>query len=340
MIWLDRNENQFGPSPACYAALQETPRENLGGYSRDFLRGVKSTLSERLAARYGVPEPRVLLSYGSEDMLKQIVHCYLRPGETILVPRYSWWYYRSVAREVDGVTVQYPLRIADRSYEYDVSALDALIKLHQPCLVLIASPNNPTGNTLPDSDLIELLRLHPETRFVLDEAYHGFAGIEHDETPRLISLYPNIIVLRTFSKLYALASLRIGYAFAGSTYKKLTTYSARYLGYNTLSENIALAAMEDDPYYTRVGNLTAEENARYCEVLSNMPGVFAYRSQGNFILVRFPEYLIPTLRSKLSESGIAIKFFDEKDLQCCARITIGTPEQNTRLLEILQRCFT
>jgi histidinol-phosphate aminotransferase len=194
-----------------------------------------------------VTEPQILLSSGSEDMLKQIVHCYLRPGETLLVPRYSWWYYAAAAREVDGLTMQYPLRIVDQNYGYDISAIDTLIKLHQPRLVIIASPNNPTGNTLSDNDLIDLLRLYPETRFVLDEAYHGFAGIEHDETPRLISLYPNLIVLRTFSKLYALASLRIGYAFAGSAYKKLTTYSARYLGYNTLSERIALAAMEDDP---------------------------------------------------------------------------------------------
>jgi histidinol-phosphate/aromatic aminotransferase/cobyric acid decarboxylase-like protein len=78
----------------------------------------------------------------------------------------------------------------------------------------------------------------------------------------------------------------------------------------------------------------------YFEALNKMAGVVAYRSQGNFILVRFPEHFIPMLRSKLSDFGIAIKFFDGRDLQCCARITIGTPEQNTRLLEVLQRCFS
>ena len=89
-ILLDRNENQYGPAPACYQVLQEANLEQLSLYSRAYTAGRKSDLSERLSAELGLPESRVLLSYGSEDMLKQVVHCYLHEGETILLPHQSW----------------------------------------------------------------------------------------------------------------------------------------------------------------------------------------------------------------------------------------------------------
>jgi histidinol-phosphate aminotransferase len=339
MIWLDRNENQFGPSPSCMAALSLIQREGLSLYSREYRRGIKSTLSERLAERHGVAEKQVLLSYGSEDMLKQTVHCYLHAGETMLIPRYSWWYYASVAQEVDGRTIEFPLDIADRAFHYNAEAIDALITLHEPRLVLIASPNNPTGNTIARSGLEKLLGLHPETLFILDEAYYGFTGKTQDDTVPLISLYPNLLILRTFSKLFGLAALRIGYAFAGANFKRLSLYSARYLGYNTVSERLALVALEDESYYAQVSATTATENARSCDVLNRFPGVTAYRSEGNFLLIRFPDGAIPALKTSLAAAGIAIKFLDDPDLRSCARITIGTPEQNALLLETMKRCF-
>ncbi|HTY38619.1 MAG TPA: aminotransferase class I/II-fold pyridoxal phosphate-dependent enzyme, partial [Bacteroidota bacterium] len=120
ITYLDRNENLYGPSPKCFDALRTLGIEELSVYSREFTRGVKSALSERLAAELGVPEPQILLSEGSEDMLKQIVHCYLGPGEKVLSPAQSWWYYQKVAAEVGGETITYALNEGTDSFSYNV----------------------------------------------------------------------------------------------------------------------------------------------------------------------------------------------------------------------------
>src|SRR5258708_39720967 len=107
VIYLDRNESQYGPAPACFEALKEDNFKNLSEYSRDFARGVKSCLTERLANDYGIAEKNVLLGYGGEDILKQAVHCYLNKGDKIMIPSYSWWYYKKNSDEKCGVKVEY-----------------------------------------------------------------------------------------------------------------------------------------------------------------------------------------------------------------------------------------
>ena len=103
IIYLDRNESQYGPAPACFEVLKSDNFKNLSEYSRDFSRGVKSVLTERLAKDFGITEKNILLGYGGEDILKQAVHCYLDKGDKIMIPSYSWWYYKKIADEKKGV---------------------------------------------------------------------------------------------------------------------------------------------------------------------------------------------------------------------------------------------
>ena len=217
ILYLDRNENLYGPAPACFDALRSLTVNELSIYSREYLRGVKSRLSERLAEDLGIPEPQILLSEGSEDMLKQAVHCYLGPGERVLCPDQSWWYYRTVASEVAGETVTYRLKVDGRSYRYDIDELIALYQQHSPRVVLIASPNNPTGNSFLDTDLMRLTEAFRESIVILDEAYWGFTDQTNERIGALVSQYRNLLILRTFSKFYALAGARIGFAAAGSS---------------------------------------------------------------------------------------------------------------------------
>jgi histidinol-phosphate aminotransferase len=139
-LHLDRNENLYGPAPRCLEALLHIGPEELSLYSRDFTRGVKSRLSERLAHDLKIPEPQILLSEGSEGMLKQAVHCYLGPGEKMLCPVQSWWYYQKVAAEVGGETVTYSLKEGTDRFFYDVDELVGLYRKESPRVVLIASP--------------------------------------------------------------------------------------------------------------------------------------------------------------------------------------------------------
>jgi histidinol-phosphate aminotransferase len=335
-IYLDRNENNYGPSPACYEVLRSVSFETFSWYSKDFARGVKSVLSERLAQEYGVSESIILLGYGGEDILKQAVHCYLNEGEKIMIPTHSWWYYKSIAAEKGGLSVEYPMRPGVHEYVYDVDTLLAQAASAKPRLILISSPNNPTGNTLSPDDLRKVLAAATEPVIVLDEAYWGFGESRPDTIKDLISEFPNLIIIRTFSKYYALAGLRIGYAFLGRGLAQLAQFSARYLGYNRLSERLALAAFEDKEYYADISRKMIADKEAYYRGLNAIPGFRAYRSNANFILADVPPAHVASLKAYLAARGLIIKFFNEPYLVNCVRITIGTQAQNRALLEAIE----
>ena len=152
-VYLDRNENNYGPAPLCFEVLKKADYSKLSCYTKAFLSGVKSILSERLAKEVNLPENRVLLGYGAEDLLKQAIHCYLGKDEKLLIPAYSWWYYKELASEVGGINLEYPLDEGEDSYHYNLDELINLYRKEKPKAVLISSPNNPTGNSISFSDL-------------------------------------------------------------------------------------------------------------------------------------------------------------------------------------------
>ena len=339
VLHLDRNENLYGPSPKCFEALRSIGIQELSIYSRDFTRGVKSALSERLAEELGIAESQVLLSEGSEDMLKQAVHCYLGPGEKMLCPSQSWWYYQKVAAEVAGETITYSLKEGADVFSYDANELVELYQKESPRVVLIASPNNPTGNSFPDEDVNKLTEAFRESIVVLDEAYWGFADASNEHIARLVGRYRNLVILRTFSKYYALAGARIAFAAVGSSLSRLTKFSARYLGYNRISETLALAALDSPEYYESISRMMREDRQTYYELFARQRGTRCYRSDANFILVRIPAGIKEALQKFLGNRGLIIKFFSEPDFADCIRITIGTREQNRRLLQVLDEFF-
>jgi histidinol-phosphate aminotransferase len=334
-LHLDRNENLYGPSPQCTRALREANLEQLSLYSRSYLRGTKSVLSDRLALDTGVPEKQILLSYGSEDLIKQTIHCYLDAGDTLLIPGHSWWYYRSVASEVNGIPITYPLLDTGDRFEYTPGAVTGLYDKHKPRVILIASPNNPTGHSIAGERLDEIARHCTESVIVVDQAYFGFSPLEHDTAAELLAAHPRILILRTFSKLFALAGSRIGYAFSGKGLERLTQFSQRYLGFNRISESLALAALDDSEYYRRIVHWMEEDRRAYYQLFSSMPGFTCYRSDANFVLVRYDRALRPALAEELRQREIVVKFLEDPGLDDCVRITIGRREDNLRVRDAL-----
>ncbi len=327
-LYLDRNENMYGPAPACFDALRSMSLNELSIYSRDYRRGVKSALSERLAQDLNVPESQVLLGEGSEDLLKQSVHCYLGPGDKILCPAQSWWYYQALASEVGGETVTYALRQGDDSYFFDEEEMISLYHKVSPRIVLIASPNNPTGNSLLDTQLERIVETFRESIIILDEAYWGFGESTNGRISAFADKYKNLILLRTFSKFYALAGARIGFAIVGKSLGRLTKFATRYLGYNRISERLAFAALDSPDYYEAVRKKMCEDRNRYYDLFSQLKGFDAYRSEANFLLVRVRKELVNPLQDFLTQRRILLRFFSEGEFTDSVRITIGTTEQN------------
>ena len=134
--------------------------------------------------------------------------------------------------------------------------------------------------------------------------------------------------MRTFSKYYALAGLRIGYACVGENLKQLIEFSARYLGFNQLSEKIALAALDAPEYYRTITRKIRVDKEMFLKGFSQLHGFTPFPSDANFILVRYPVPLKRTLEEGLKQRGIIVKFLSDPGLEDCMRITIGTEEQN------------
>ena len=336
VIFLDRNENQYGPSPACYKALQKSNDNILNIYSRDFSRGVKSLLSERLAKDFGIDERKILLGYGSEDILKQTVQCYINKGDKIMIPSYSWWYYKKIAEEAEGINIQYPIVEGENTFYYDIEGMMKVYEEQKPKLVLISSPNNPTGNRLTVEQLNLVLDKMKDTCVVLDEAYSLFDETYNIDPVGLVNKYPNFIIIRTFSKYYALAGIRTGFAFLGDNHDRISLLSARYLGFNRLSEKIAIAALDSHKYYDSMRKKMAADMGMLYNELNQLPGFQAYRSYANFILVKIPPSIKDPLKRYLTERNIIIKFMNEDGLNSHVRISLGTHPQNCMLLKLIR----
>jgi histidinol-phosphate aminotransferase len=337
-IILDRNENNYGPAPACLDVLRNVQTNSLYSYTDAYKRGVKSALSERFANDFNIAENRIILGYGAEDILKQLVQFYLTTSAKLMIPAYSWWYYKAIASEVGGINVEYPLTRGVDRFHYDIDQMISLINKEKPALVFISSPNNPTGNSITDEELATVLDNLGQTTVALDEAY--WAKGNNQRARDLVEKYPNLIILRTFSKYFALAGIRIGYALIGENLRPFYKMANRYLGYNLLSEKLALAALDSQAYYQSINQKIEDDKKRYYNELGNLEGFTVFKSDANFVLVEIPAAIKDSLKKYLEDRDIIIKFMNEEILNSHLRITIGTVEENRTVIESIKNFMT
>ncbi len=331
MIIMDRNENNYGPSPKCHAVLDHMDMEYFSTYSRDYPRRIKS----RIAEQYGIAPEQVVVGYGAEDLLKQIIYWAATKGSDIAVPNMSWWYYKHIVKEIGANLVEYHLKEQEDTWDFDDAEIMRILAA-KPRVFILASPNNPTGNYLEPGRIRRYLEAKaPETVLVLDEAYWGFGGPSFPEGE--IARWPGLIVLRTMSKYYALAGLRIGFGFLGAGLDEYVVHNSKYLGFNRISEEMLFAALdrESAAYYREKAEMIIEDGKMLFREFQAM-GFKPFRSCANFILARLPSAEFNLLKERVLTKGIVIKFFTEAIFEDCVRISIGTREQNHLLVEIMK----
>ncbi|MCX4291529.1 MAG: histidinol-phosphate transaminase [Odoribacter sp.] len=341
ITYLDRNEYNYGPCPAVGEVLRQFDPNDLCFYTRIYDEGKKSIFSDYLSTVYNIPEKQIVLGYGGEDILKQVVHCFLAGKEkqkTLLIPEFSWWYYKSIADEVEGRSVLYPLYEDGDTFRYDFRAMKEMIQREKPEMVLMASPNNPTGNSLTPAELDEILSfISPETVVVIDEAYASFTNKNTSYIKPLLDKFPNLLIVRTLSKFYGLPGLRLGFAFMGANLTHFLNYSTKYLGYNRLSEEIGIAVLKSTEYYRQVADQMAEDRKMYMQELNGIEGLKVYRSDANFVLVKYPIERKAELQAAFKEQGYQIKFMNEPGINTHMRITLGTHRQNEDVIATIKR---
>lgn len=338
--YLDRNEFNFEPSQKVIDAIKNFNPKDLCFYTRIYDQGKKSVVSVRLSEIYGVPEEQVLLGYGGEDILKNAIHFFLMDGsnKTILIPEFSWWYYNRVASECGGNFEMYPLHEQDDTFAYNVGeVIDYANRVH-PRMLLLASPNNPTGNSLTSEEIGRIMENIPADTIVLvDEAYASFITSDTDYIAPLVNRYSNLIISRTLSKFYGLPGLRCGFGFIGKGHDQFVSYINKYLGFNRFSEAVALAALDSDDHYRRVADDMEWGRQLYKRELGSLSGFKVYKSVANFILIKYPLDIKEALQKALAEENYKIKFMSDKGLESCLRITLGRKMQTQTVCDTILR---
>ena len=282
-----------------------------------------------------------MLGYGGEDLLKEAVHYFLTlpdHNRLMLVPKFSWWYYKSIADEVDGQTVQYPLYEDGDTYRYDLDALKKMLHELNPKILLLASPNNPTGNALTPEQIENLLQEAPKTTYIIiDEAYASYVNRDSSYIKRLVDEFPNLLIVRTLSKFYGLPGLRMGFGFTGNGLGKFNRFGNKYLGYNRISEELAIAALKATDYYRNIADSMNADRQRYEQEIGALTDFKVYKSQANFILIKYPIELKEQLQTALQSEDYKIKFMNEPDINTHLRITLGRPEQNRIVIDTIKK---
>lgn len=332
IIKLASNENPFGPSPKAMAAvagcIQELARYPDGnGYE----------LKASLSARLGVPMESITLGNGSNDVLEMIARTFLAPGYSSVFSQYAFAVYYLVTQAIGAEP-----RIA-RAYATDHPMpyghdLDAMAKqvTTSTRLVFIANPNNPTGTWLGRAELETFLtRLPEQVLVVVDEAYTEY--VEDENYPDAISWltrFPNLIVVRTFSKAYGLAGLRVGYAVSHPAVADLLNRVRQPFNVNIPAQVAALAALDDVDHLQRSRDLNRQGMGQLKQAFDRL-GLRYLPSTGNFLCVQMEQPGNAVFQALLHR-GIIVRPVDNYGLPNFVRITVGSESENRLLIDGLQ----
>ena len=325
-IKLNQNENPWdAPSQIKDEVLRRFAARKWSRYT-DF---VPTSLHERLAEFAHWKADGIIAGNGSNELIQAVLMVTISAGKTVLISEPTFLLYRQIATVLGGEVESVPLT---RDLQYDSEALQRVIAEKQPTVTIICSPNNPTGCVIDESCLRRLLET---TRglIVVDEAYHEFAGCS---VVPLLNAYENLIVLRTFSKAMAFAALRLGYLLAAPDLVREIRKGVLPYNVNALSQIAAEVAIEnyEDELRPLVQRIMSERERVFGEI-SRIDGLTPVPSRGNFMVVK--SATDPTqIFAELLERDILIRDVSGYPmLRDYFRFSIGTPEENDRLLKAI-----
>jgi histidinol-phosphate aminotransferase len=324
-IKLASNENPLGPSPGAVDAIRER-LETLNRYPD----GSGYYLKTKLSRKFGLSPDQIVLGNGSNEIIELIIRTFLEPGEEAVQAFPTFLVYEKIVKGAGGRTISVPLERFGINLKGMLEAVTPRTKI-----VFVNNPNNPTGSILGARELELFLKALPKDVIVaLDEAYIEFVTDPGcADGLRLLDTHPGIVVLRTFSKLYGLAGLRIGYAF---TSVKIAGYINRVrqpFNANALAQAAATAALDDTDFANRTLD-TVREGLTYLQEHLDRMGLEYIPTQTNFFLIRVPSGGKNTYE-KLLRKGVIVRSMDSYSLPEYIRINVGLPEENERFIRTL-----
>ena len=338
IIKLASNENPLGPSPLALAAMQKSLAE-----AWLYPDGNGHELKGALARHHGVSSAQITLGNGSNDLLVLLAEAFLTPQVSAVISQYAFAIYGLVVQATGAaakIAQAYP-EDSPMPFGHDLDAMRELID-DSTRLVFIANPNNPTGSWCTDGALQAFLAQVPQTTLVvLDEAYFEYSRpFGCTDGALLIDRHPNLVVLRTFSKAHALAGLRIGYGLSHPDVANMLNRVRQPFNVSLPGLAGAEAALGDTRQAARAVALVEEGAIQLRDALPKL-GVKLYPSAGNFVLADVSGGGLSGQQvfERLLQQGVIVRPVGGYGLPRCVRITIGTREQNERLVSALQRCL-
>jgi histidinol-phosphate aminotransferase len=326
-IKLASNENPLGSSPLAVEAIRNH-LENLRRYPD----GSGHYLRQHLSRQLGVTESAIVLGNGSNEIIDLVIRTFVQPGEEVLMSEPTFLVYHLMTQAVGGHSVQVPLK----GFAHDLESMAAAVT-PRTRVVFLDNPNNPSGTVIRPEDFETFRRSIPEDLLiVLDEAYMEFAdpnltitGLDYVD-----SQSPRIICLRTFSKAYGLAGLRIGYGIMPAEVADYLHRVRQPFNVNSLAQVAALAALDDHPFLEETQRVVQEGLAFLYKELADL-GISTLPTQTNFFLIEVG-FDAKKVYQALLHRGVIVRAMNAYGLDKHIRISVGTLEENKRFLKALK----
>ena len=321
IIKLDGNENAYGPSPAVRDALSRYPYYHI--YPDPEQRQLRGALADHL----GLGADHIVAGSGADELLDLIGRLFISSGDVVVNAPPTFGMYQLIAGLQGCRVVDVPRRA-----DFAIDLEGILVAIRQGAkLVFLASPNNPTGNSLSLEEMDRLLK--SDAVIVVDEAYVEFSG---KGFASLVPRHDNLIVLRTFSKWAGLAGLRGGYGVFPRALAELIRKIKMPYNVNVAAEAAMLASLKDVATLRQRVAAIVTERGRLFRQLAALSWIRPWNSEANFLLCRVERIEARKVWSGLRERGILVRHFDRPELEDCLRISIGRPEDSRRLLRALE----
>ena len=326
IVKLASNENPLGMSPKAKKAV-EAAIAGIERYPDQF------DLIRAVAERAGLAQNQVVLGNGSNDVLDLIARVFLAPGRSAIFAQHAFAVYPLATLSTGADLIATPAK----NHGHDLNAMRAAIR-PDTRIVWIANPNNPTGNFLPYPEVRAFLEAVPQdVVVVLDEAYNEYLPpAERVDTAARIKDFPNLVVTRTFSKIFGLAGLRVGYALASAEIADLMNRVRQPFNVNNLAIAAAVAALDDHQFVAESYELNRRGMEQIVAGLQRL-GLEHIPSHGNFVTFKAGDGA--AVNQKLLRQGVIVRPIGGYGLPEWLRVTIGTEPENTRFLEALEKAL-
>lgn len=325
VIKLASNENPFGSSPDVQQAIQNKI-SNLGVYPD----GAAFELRSALAAFYQLDKSRFVFGNGSDEVISLIARVYLTKGTNTIMAAPTFPMYKINAKIEDAEVIEVPLS----NGIHDLNEMKSHVN-DQTRVVWICNPNNPSGTYNSYDELVTFLNEIPgHVLVVLDEAYHEYVtAVDYPSSVPLLERYPNLVILRTFSKIYGLAGLRIGYGIASPEIIDLLNRVRAPFNASIVAQVAAIAALEDQSYVESCRQKNRQGLEQFYKACDDL-GLFYYPSEGNFILIEMSRPGNQVFE-ELLRKGIIVRSGEALGFPTFIRITVGTEEQNNKVISAI-----